>query len=140
MATTFVLIRQMLSVAFEAVEVFGLSAALILATPTSGRPVVLRFVTVNQATSGRFLCTGISLGDIGSLFFFFVHFPRFLTIFGATFEKNTNFVMRLSRQAHDREICLNPAVAILRRTSHCAETARFLPPPLFFGGTQHPLI
>ena len=31
------------------------------------------------------------------------------------------------------------AVAILRRTSHCAEseTARFLPP--FFGGTQHPL-
>ena len=36
--------------------------------------------------------------------------------------------MQLSRQAHDREICLNPAVAILRRTSHCAETARFLPP------------
>ena len=33
---------------------------------------------------------------------------------------------------HDREICLNPAVAILRRTWHCAVTARFLPPPLFF--------
>ena len=49
--------------------------------------------------------------------------------------------MRLSRQAHDRKICLNPAAAILRRTSHCAETARFLPPPLFFfGGTQHPLV
>ena len=38
------------------------------------------------------------------------------------------------------------AVAILRRTSHCGETARFLPPflavhntPFFFGGTQHPL-
>ena len=30
------------------------------------------------------------------------------------------------------------AVAILRHTSHCGETARFLPP--FFGGTQHPLI
>ena len=42
--------------------------------------------------------------------------------------QNTNFVTWLSRQAHDREICLNPAVAILRRTSHCAETARFLPP------------
>ena len=53
-------------------------------------------------------------------------------------EQNTNFVTRLSRQAHDREICLNPAVAILRCTSHCGETARFLPP--FFGGTQHPLL
>ena len=30
------------------------------------------------------------------------------------------------------------AVAILRRTSHCGETARFLPP--FFGGPQHPLV
>ena len=43
------------------------------------------------------------------------------------------------RQAHDREICFNPVVAILRRTSHCGETARFLP-PFFIGGTQHPLI
>ena len=33
------------------------------------------------------------------------------------------------------------AVAILRRTSHCGETARFPPPPpFFFGGTQHPLL
>ena len=50
--------------------------------------------------------------------------------------------MPLSRQAHDREISLNPAVDILRRTSHCTETARFLsppPPPSFFGSTQHPL-
>ena len=68
----------------------------------------------------------------------YLHFPRFRTIFGATFEKNTNFVTRLSRQAHDREICFNPAVAILRRTLHCGETARFLP-PFFIGGTQHPL-
>ena len=68
----------------------------------------------------------------------YLHFPRFRTIFGATFEKNTNFVTQLSRQAHDREICFNPAVVILRRTSHCGETARFLP-PFFIGGTQHPL-
>ena len=68
-ATTFVLIRQMLSVAFEAVEVFfGLSAARILPAPTSGRPVALRIVTVNQVTSGR------------SFFFFFVHFPPFLRL------------------------------------------------------------
>ena len=97
-ATTFVLIRQMLSVAFEAVEVFGLSTARILATSTPGPPFALRIVTVNQATSGRFLC--FSVGDFGSLFvfftrrlrvafgcFFFLPFPRFLTIFGATFEK-----------------------------------------------------
>ena len=37
---------------------------------------------------------------------------------------STNFVTRLSRQAHDREICLNPAVAILRPTSHCASWTR----------------
>ena len=93
-ATTFVLIRQMLSVAFEAVEVFGLSAARILPVPTSGRPVALRIVTVNHVP-----------GDFGSLFFFFVHFPRFLKFLAPRLEKNTNFAMRLSRQAHDREIC-----------------------------------
>ena len=67
-ATTFRLIRQMLSVAFEAVEVFGLSAARVLATSTSGRPVALHIVMVNQAISGRFL--SFSPGNFGSLLFF----------------------------------------------------------------------
>ena len=128
-ATTFVLIRQMLKVAFEAVEVCwpvcgSYSPCADIWTPS--RPPHRH--NINQATSGRslFLCA----------------FSTVFKIFGATFEKNTNFVMRLSRQAHDREICLNPAVAILRRTSHCAETVRFLPhPPLFFWQwTQHPLV
>ena len=52
-------------------------------------------------------------------------------------ETYTNFAMRLSRQ-HVRRMIAKSAVAILRRTSHCGGTARFLPP--FFGGTQHPLI
>ena len=90
-ATTFVLIRQMLSVAFEAVEVFwpvcGSSPLPCADIWTPSR----RIVTVNQAISGRS--------------FFFGAFSGFSKIFGATFEKNTNFAMRLSRQAHDREIC-----------------------------------
>ena len=42
------------------------------------------------------------------------------------------FVPRQSYQAHERmcNICLIWAVAILSRTSYCAETERFLPPPL----------
>ena len=52
---------------------------------------------------------------------------RFLQANLLVFEKNTNFVTGLSRQAHDREICLSLAVAISRRTLHCGETARFLP-------------
>ena len=51
-------------------------------------------------------------------------FSAFSKIFGATFEK----YKFCDATEHDREICLNPAVAILRRTSHCAVTARFLPP------------
>ena len=124
-ATTFVLIRQMLSVAFEAVEVFwpvcgSYSPCADIWTPSRpphrhGKP-----------------------GDFGSLFFFFGAFSGFSKILGATFEKNTNFAMRLSRQAHDREIKLNlpspfwgaPRTVVKPRASS----------PLFFiGGTQHPL-
>ena len=60
----------MLSVAFEAVEVFGLSAARILATSTSGRLVALRIVRVNQATSGRFLCLIFHRATSGRFFVF----------------------------------------------------------------------
>ena len=73
-ATTFVLIRQMLSVAFEAVEVFwpvcgSYSPCADIWTPSRpphrhGKP-----------------------GDFGSLFFFLCAFSVFSKIFGATFEK-----------------------------------------------------
>ena len=36
-------------------------------------------------------------------------------------------VTRQSHQAHEHNICLSWAVAILRRTSYCAETGHFLP-------------
>ena len=101
-ATTFALIRQMLSVAFEAVEVFW---------PVCGSlcPVALRIVTVNQAISGRS---------------FFVHFPRFLKFLAPRLKK----IQILQCGWVVRRMIAKSAVAILRRTSHCGETARFLPP------------
>ena len=101
------------------------------------RRLRVAFCVSHQATLGRFLC--ISPGDLRSPFF--LHFPRFFNnIWHIWHLKNTKFVTRLSRQAHDREICLNPAVAILRHTSHCVETARFLPPPFFLVVHTTPLI
>ena len=83
-ATTFVLIRQMLKVAFEAVEVFW---------PVCGSysPCADIFFWTPSCPSHRHG----KPGDFGSLFFFCA-FSAFSKIFGATFEKNTNFVMRLS--------------------------------------------
>ena len=126
-ATTFVLIRQMLSVAFEAVEIFwpvcgSYSPCADIWTPSRpphrhGKP-----------------------GDFGS-FFFVCAFSAFSKIFGATFEKNTNFAMRLSRQAHDREICRHHDREICRRhfEAHLALWwNRALPPPFFWRYTTPP--
>ena len=88
---------------------FGLFATRILPVPTSGRPVALRIVTVNQAISGRS---------------FFVHFPRFLKFLAPRWKK----VQILQCGWAVRRMIAKSAVAILRRTSHCGETARFLPP------------
>ena len=118
-ATTFVLIRQMLSVAFEAVEVFwpvcgSYSPCADIWTPSRpphrhGKP-----------------------GDFGSLFFF-VHFPRFLKFLAPRLKK----IQILQCGWAVRRMIAKSAVAILRRTSHCDETARFLPP--FFWRYTTPL-
>ena len=81
----------------------------ILPVPTFGRPVALRIVTVNQAISGRS---------------FFVHFPRFLKFLATRLKK----IQILQRGWAVRRMIAKSEVAILRRTSHCGETARFLTP------------
>ena len=96
-ATTFVLIRQMLKVAFEAVEVFW---------PVCGSYSPCADISMPSRPPHRHG----KPGNFGSLFFF-VHFPPFLK----------SLVPRLKKYKfcdaaeHDREICLNPAVASERR-------------------------
>ena len=122
--TTFVLIRQMLSVAFEAVEVFW---------PVCGSYSPCADIWTSSRPPHRHG----KPGDFGSLFF--CAFSAFSKIFGATFEKKYKFCNAAEPSGAVRHMIAKSAVAILRRTSHCGETARFLPPPPFFGGTQHPL-
>ena len=76
-ATTFVLIRQMLSVAFEAVDVFLACPRLVFS--------LRRHLDAQSRPPHRHG----KPGDFGSLFF--CAFSAFSKIFGATFEKKYKF-------------------------------------------------
>ena len=69
-------------------------------------------------------------------FFALCAFSAFSKIFGATFEKNTNFAMRLSRPAHDREICRRHFEAHLALWWNRALPPP--PPPFFWRYTTPP--
>ena len=124
-ATTFVLIRQMLSVAFEVVEVFW---------PVFGSYSPYANIWTPSCPPHRHG----KPGDFGSLFFFCVHFPRFLKFLAPRLKKYKYCNAAEPSGAwsdDDREICRRHFEAHLALWWN-----RALPPPFFLAVHNTPLL